>query len=347
MFLSWSGHTSRLVADALRDWLPNVVQSIEPWLSAQDIPYGTQWYAEVSERLETSSAGIICLTRENLSAIWLNYEAGALARSQTIVCPYLLDLKPSEIAGPLSQFQCAQANREDTYRLLLTLNKSSETGAVSEPILQRAFELHWPSLEARLNDIRRVVPQVEPNRSIEDKIDEVLVLLRELSSERSSDPAKPGTERTKEMSKPRVFIGSSTEGLAVAELIQLGLEHAVECTLWTQSSFTPGQTTIESIVDLSVQYDFAILILTPDDLLLKRGGQAFAPRDNILFELGLFTGALGRARTFMVYGREETIHLPSDLAGVTAVTYSKRSDGNLEAALGPVCTRIKRAMGVA
>ena len=71
------------------------------------------------------------------------------------------------------------------------------------------------------------------------------------------------------------------------------------------------------------------------------------PRDNLLFELGLFTGALGRARTFMVYCRDDKLHLPSDLAGVTAATYPAREDDNLEAALGPVCIRIKRAMGAA
>jgi predicted nucleotide-binding protein len=82
-------------------------------------------------------------------------------------------------------------------------------------------------------------------------------------------------------------------------------------------------------------------------MVVKRGAATAAPRDNIIFEAGLFTGTLGRARTFLVYCRDAKIALPSDLAGVTAATYAERSDGNLHAALGPVCTRIKRALGIA
>jgi predicted nucleotide-binding protein len=82
-------------------------------------------------------------------------------------------------------------------------------------------------------------------------------------------------------------------------------------------------------------------------MVVKRGFAAVAPRDNIIFEAGLFTGTLGRARTFLVYCRDTKISLPSDLAGVTAATFAERSDGNLHAALGPVCTRIKRALGMA
>lgn len=147
--------------------------------------------------------------------------------------------------------------------------------------------------------------------------------------------------------KPKVFIGSSSEGLSIAEAIHMGLDYVAECTIWNQGVFTPSQTAIESIVDAPIAYDFAIIVLTPDDFIDKRGHQGVAPRDNMIFELGLFTGALGRARTFMVYCRDSNIVLPSDLAGITSVTYASRSDGNLEAAVGPVCSRIKKAMGVA
>ena len=347
VFLSWSGNSSRLMAQALRDWLPNVLQTIEPWLSSEDIPFGDRWQAVISKALEGATAGIICLTRENLGAIWLSFEAGALAKANSLVCPYLLDLEPSEVKGPLTQFQFARADREGTYRLVQSLNKRSDSGAIPERVLARAFGLHWRSLEDRLSEIRRVVPASEASQTVEQKVDEALRLLRALTEQGRAGPVPAPTAVKGPRGKPRVFIGSSTEGLQVAELIQLGLEEAAECTLWTQSTFAPGQTTIESIVDVSVQYDFAVLVLTADDMTVKRGVEAAGPRDNVLFELGLFTGALGRARTFMVYSRDDTLRLPSDLNGVTAVMYGKRSDGNLEAALGPVCTRIKQAMGVA
>jgi len=136
------------------------------------------------------------------------------------------------------------------------------------------------------------------------------------------------------------------EGLSVAESIQLGLDEVAECTVWNQGAFSPSRTIIESLVDISREFDCAVLVLTPDDMVAKRGAAAEAPRDNIVFEAGLFTGTLGRARTFLVYCRDAKLALPSDLAGVTAATYAERSDGNLHAALGPVCTRIKRALGL-
>src|SRR4029077_7719851 len=106
-------------------------------------------------------------------------------------------------------------------------------------------------------------------------------------------------------------------------------------------------TTIETIVDAARDFDFAVLVLTPDDVTEMRGQRLQTPRANLIFEIGLFTGLLGRARTFMVYPGDIPMNLPSDLSGVTGATYAKRSDGNLEAALGPVCTRIRQAMGVA
>jgi predicted nucleotide-binding protein len=271
-----------------------------------------------------------------------------LARGNVLVCPYLIDLEPADLAGPLSQFQSAKADREGTFSLVRTLNGKNKDLAVSDSVLNRAFEVYWPTLEARLSEIRRTLRTGSVPRSIDERIEEILVLLRQLVEQRvvPEPVGRTPKEATPATTKPRVFIGSSSEGLRVAELIQLGLQQSAECTLWTQGAFALSRTVIESIVDLTVQYDFAVLVLTPDDFLVKRAVEASGPRDNVVFELGLFTGALGRARTFMVFPRAAKLHLPSDLAGVTAVAYEKRSDGNLEAALGPVCTRIKQAMGV-
>lgn len=96
----------------------------------------------------------------------------------------------------------------------------------------------------------------------------------------------------------------------------------------------------------SSKFDYAILVLTPDDLVTVRDSATQQPRDNVLFELGLFMGKLGRERTFIVHGQGLDLKLPSDLAGVTAATFAKRSDGNLRAALGPVSTRLKTSMGL-
>ncbi len=89
------------------------------------------------------------------------------------------------------------------------------------------------------------------------------------------------------------------------------------------------------------QFDFAILVLTPDDLVSSRNLDGPAPRDNVLFELGLFMGGLGRDRTFIIYDRTAQLKLPSDLAGVSAATFELHSSGNLQSSLGAAATRIE------
>lgn len=135
------------------------------------------------------------------------------------------------------------------------------------------------------------------------------------------------------MSKPRVFIGSSVEGLTIAEHIQLGLDHHAECELWSQGVLGLSGGTLDSLCKAAAEFDFAILILTADDLVQKRGVQGNSPRDNVLFELGLFMGALGRDRTFGVYRRDQRPDLPSDLAGITLADFASfiRTPSNMTA----------------
>lgn len=141
--------------------------------------------------------------------------------------------------------------------------------------------------------------------------------------------------------RPTVFIGSSREGLAVAEAIQLNLDHACDTTIWSQGVFGLGDGTLEALVTRKEDFDFAILVLTPDDLTLSRDEIQPSPRDNVMLELGIFLGAIGRKRTFAVYDRTAIVKLPSDLAGVTHATYQPHADGNLQATLGAATTLIK------
>ena len=141
--------------------------------------------------------------------------------------------------------------------------------------------------------------------------------------------------------RPTLFVGSSSEGLNIAREVQVLLDHTCEVTIWGQGIFGLSEGTLESLVSALDDFDFAVLVLTPDDLLTSRNESASAPRDNVLFELGLFMGALGRKRTFIVYDRAAKLKLPSDLAGVSAATYEPHSTGNLESALGAAATRIE------
>lgn len=141
--------------------------------------------------------------------------------------------------------------------------------------------------------------------------------------------------------RPVVFIGSSAEGLPVAQALQVNLDYCAEVILWSQGVFGLSEGSLESLVDHVADFDFALLVLSPDDLTLSRGGETPSPRDNVVFELGLFMGALGRSRTFIVYDRTASIRLPSDLAGVTAATYQPPSAGSLQSALGACSTAIQ------
>lgn len=145
------------------------------------------------------------------------------------------------------------------------------------------------------------------------------------------------------MSRPALFVGLS-EGLRIAQMVQVLLEPACEVTLWTQGVFGLGQGTLESLVLAIPDFDFAVLVLIADDLRIAHGTAHPAARDNVLFELGLFIGALGRERTFILYDRTCPPALPSDLAGVTAVTFAPYANRNLQAAMGAACTRIQGAV---
>jgi hypothetical protein len=124
----------------------------------------------------------------------------------------------------------------------------------------------------------------------------------------------------------QTFIGSSTEGLVVAEAIVANLPQETNCRVWTEGIFLPGSTYIETLEKVLDEMDYAILVATPDDLLTKRDIAGFTMRDNVLLELGLFMAKLGRRRTYLVSSKDEPIHIPSDLLGLTTVSYETPKD---------------------
>jgi hypothetical protein len=199
VFLSWSGPTSRAVAEILREWMPEVIQALEPWISSGDIDRGANWSSSLTEALAGTKAGIICITAENQEAAWLNFEAGALSKTvgKTMVCPYLFGIKPAELKWPLAQFQVSIADKDETFKLIETLNGALERNSLEEKRLQAAFDRCWPDLESRLSNIKSHYEAPSPRRSQQEILEEILDLVRD-QSRQSSGLAKELTERLTE-----------------------------------------------------------------------------------------------------------------------------------------------------
>lgn len=145
--------------------------------------------------------------------------------------------------------------------------------------------------------------------------------------------------------KPKVFIGSSAESVAIADAVHANLTYHAECTVWKHAFQLAAHTMGELMRNLR-ETDFGIFILSPDDTAIIRGRSNQIARDNVIFELGMFVGRLGTERTFFLVPDDTTdLHLPSDLAGVTPGRYeSNRRDNNWPAALNPACLQIRFAM---
>lgn len=141
--------------------------------------------------------------------------------------------------------------------------------------------------------------------------------------------------------KIRFFLSSSSEQLPIAKALEANItEEGFEPTIWSRGVHSPSQYNLEALLKVASFSDFAIFIFAPDDEATMRGEKFSVVRDNVLFELGLFIGILGRDHCFIVQSSEPSMRWPSDLHGITAVKYQPRSDGNLSRAVGPVLTTI-------
>ncbi|WP_299329310.1 nucleotide-binding protein [uncultured Psychrobacter sp.] len=144
------------------------------------------------------------------------------------------------------------------------------------------------------------------------------------------------------MRKPRLFIASSVESLPIAEAINVNLDHDFEVTIWKNGTFKLSSSTIEDLVEKSSAVDFALFIFAPDDVAIIRDENQHIVRDNVVFELGLFIGAIGKERSFILKPRDIDMRLPTDLLGVTPADYdANRSDGDLVSATNRACSLIK------
>ena len=140
------------------------------------------------------------------------------------------------------------------------------------------------------------------------------------------------------MKKPKVFIASSVEGINIAYALQMLMERDVDCTIWDQDVFSPSSYTLLDILNILKKVDYGIFVFTFDDFTVIRDTKSYVVRDNVLLELGIFLGHLGKERCFIVQPRGvKNGHLPTDLLGIETIYYNNdRAENNLEGALGTV-----------
>ncbi len=193
VFISWSGDRSRAVADVLRRWFPSVLQAVRPYFSPDDVAKGSRWSSEIAKELEASRLGLLVITPENQEAPWLLFEAGALAKNleRSKVCPVLFGgMEPTDVKGPLVQFQAAQFSRDEMKRVIKMMNAELAEAALPPDVLDNVFEMWWPTLEDQVGKELEGgdATDDEARRSERDLLEEVLALTRRLASDRERRP---------------------------------------------------------------------------------------------------------------------------------------------------------------
>ena len=184
IFISWSGERSHKVAELLNDWIQCVIQAVDPWLSSRDIDKGTVWFSELTDQIEKTNNGIICLTKANLNKPWILFEAGALAKGlQTNrVFTFLIDLEAHDVKDPLAQFNHTSPNRNDLYRLIISINNGLGDRALKTDVLRKVFETYWPQFEKDFKEILKNTKEeeIKEQRPQKDILTEILYAVRGL-----------------------------------------------------------------------------------------------------------------------------------------------------------------------
>ena len=190
--LTWSGSASHEVASFFREWLKGVLPGIQPWISSEDIAKGKKWFPELMGQLTKTSVSITFITPENVHSPWVYYEVGVIAAKNEgcIICPYLVGVEPNHVRDtPLGQFQCTSSKKDDTFRLIRSINEGLGDGRHDEQLLKGNFNSQWPELKCRLDGVMEGLTSVEDDvLDIESPIEQQLSdQVRQLLLEASED----------------------------------------------------------------------------------------------------------------------------------------------------------------
>lgn len=217
VFLSWSQDLSHSVAKYFEEWLPGVIQECSDPFISSDMDKGDPWFQTITANLDSTEVGIVFITAENQDAVWLNFEAGAMLNKfgKSGVCPVLVGLKKNDYKGPLKNLQLTEITDEaDVRKLLRTINKKGDS-PLSSTVLDKMFGKFWTELHETvvelIDDHANAGHATQRKRSVDDKVDELLTLVRGLTSRGSS---------------------ASLEESLVAELRRRPVAYAPEETSW-------------------------------------------------------------------------------------------------------------------
>ena len=142
--------------------------------------------------------------------------------------------------------------------------------------------------------------------------------------------------------RPKVFIICAVEALRVAQAIQFHFQHdEADFKIWSDQVFKASQYPIEALQDVLDESDFSIAIASPEDLVIVRRETATQPRDNVLVELGMSLGRLGRRRSMLLVPRKSDMKLPTDFKGLTPIQYDDGDLKDLSRLVGPACFEIR------
>ncbi|MDE7162827.1 MAG: toll/interleukin-1 receptor domain-containing protein [Clostridia bacterium] len=188
VFISWSGEFSKRIALLIKDWIEQCIQSIEAFVSDEDIEKGENWSARLTNELSNTNYGIVCLTSDNISAPWIHFEAGALSKLvDSRVSTIAVDIQYSEIKGPLSSFQNTKLEKEDMFSLLKSINNSIEKSGeknLSDEKLKNSFDAFWQTFNIKLKKLfddhkkEPVKKQTSKMQIQQESFDELLQLMR-------------------------------------------------------------------------------------------------------------------------------------------------------------------------
>jgi len=212
IFISWSGNLSHRIALKLKELLPLVFNILKSYVSSKDIKGGEQWFEKLMVELNSSTYGIICLSRENIREPWLLFEAGTLSSGKTRdkIIPFLIDVHPSDLIGiPLSGFQAITINKDDVFKMLSNFHSYLENNSlITQQQLEESFELWWPKFDESIKKILNTNKTTKNNGGKDYGLKKDRMILEEILKNSRSILQQLESSSTEEKSSSRDIIGT-------------------------------------------------------------------------------------------------------------------------------------------